>query len=118
MEAGPSDDDPQVRLLERVRGLLHGEPDVREITMFGELAVMVNDSMLVAVGRTGDLLVRVDRTRTPHLLTRPGAARAVMGPGRVMGPSWLRVEAVALDDDAELAFWITVALERNRANRG
>lgn len=86
--------------------------------MFGELAVMVSDSMLVAVGRTGDMLVRVDRTRTPVLLTRPGAARAVMGPGRVMGPGWLRVDAEILAEDGELAFWIAVALERNRANRG
>lgn len=114
----PQPDDPQIRLLRRIRALLTDAGDVREVTMFGELAVMVNDSMLVCAGRDGDLLARVDPARTPDLLKRPGASRAVMGQGRPMGPSWIRVSADGIGDDEALAFWIAVTLERNRAASG
>ncbi len=111
----PPSDDPQVRLVQRIRLLLPDGTDVREVTMFGELAIMVDDSMLVCAGRAGDLLARVDPSRTRDLLKRPGATPAVMGQGRLMGPSWIRVSPDGIAEDAALAFWISATLERNRA---
>lgn len=81
--------------------------------MFGSLAFMVNEQMLVAVGRDDTLLVRIDPERNRELLARPGTTPAEMGPGRPMGPSWIHVtpDAVATGDD--LCFWIDVAREPN-----
>ena len=50
-----------------------GLPDgaVREVPMFGGLSIMLDDSMVVSVGRDGSLLVRVDPGRSAELLARP-----------------------------------------------
>ena len=77
----------QHHLVERVRALVDDEPDVREVSMFGGRAIMVNDKMIVSAGRSGDLLVRVAADRHETLLREPGAEQAQMGAGRVMGPS-------------------------------
>lgn len=77
--------------------------------MFGGLSFMVNDKMVVAVGRDG-LLVRVDPARSGELVALPGATPAEMGAGRTMGPSWIRVAEEALATDEQLAFWIGAAL--------
>ena len=67
-------------LADRVRAALPHDRPVREVSMFGGLSFMVDDSMVVAVGREGDLLVRIDPARNDELLTVPGAKPAVMGP--------------------------------------
>lgn len=86
--------------------------------MFGSLAFMVNEQMLVAASRGGGLLVRINPGRNGELLARPGARPTEMGAGRPMGPSWIHViqDAVATRD--ELRFWIEVARERNNAHEG
>jgi len=66
--------------------------------------------MVVAAGRDGDLLVRVDPTRGDELLTRPGAEPAVMG-RRPMGPGWIRVSRDGLGTDEQVAFWTAVGLQ-------
>ncbi|MBX3314848.1 MAG: TfoX/Sxy family protein [Actinobacteria bacterium] len=76
--------------------------------MFGGVAFMVDDRMLVAVMRDGALLARVDPARSDELSTRPGAGPMEMGT-RTMGPSWLRVEPDAIADPAELDAWIAEA---------
>ena len=53
----------QRHLIQRVRALVDEEPDVREVSMLGGRAIMVNDKMIVSAGKTGDLLVRVDAER-------------------------------------------------------
>ena len=51
---------PEQRILvRRVLEHVDDEPDVREVSMFGGRAIMVNNKMIVSVGRNGDLLVRV-----------------------------------------------------------
>ena len=108
----------QHRLVQRVRTLVDDEPDVREVSMFGGRAIMVNDKMIVSAGKTGDLLVRIDAERHEALLAEPGAAQAQMGTGRDMGPGWLTVAPEVIADDGRLAFWVDVAMRHNRAITG
>ena len=105
----------QHRLVQRVRTLVDDGPDVREVSMFGGRAIMVNDKMLVSAGGNGDLLVRVAADRHETLLTEPGAEQAQMGTGRDMGPDWITVAPEAVADDNRLAFWVDMAMRHNRA---
>ena len=108
----------QHHLVQRVRALVDDEPDVREVSMFGGRAIMVNDKMVVSAGKTGDLLVRVAAGRHEALLGEPGAAQARMGAGRGMGPGWITIAPEAVADDGRLAFWVEVAMRHNRAITG
>jgi hypothetical protein avisC_04022 len=108
----------QHHLVQRVRALVDDEPDVREVSMFGGRAIMVNDKMVVSAGKTGDLLVRVAAGRHEALLGEPGAAQARMGAGRGMGPGWITVAPEAVAADGRLAFWVEVAMRHNRAITG
>lgn len=93
-------------LATRIRALLADEASVREVTMFGGLAFMVDERLWVSIGGDGSLLVRVDPRRSPKLvLDRAEVRPAEMG-GRAMGPAWLRVDGAALTDDQVLAFWV------------
>ena len=108
----------QHHLVERVRALVDDEPDMREVSMFGGRAIMVNDKMIVSAGKTGDLLVRVAADRHETLLGEPGAEQAHMGAGRVMGPGWITVAPETIADDGRLTFWVDVAMRHNRAVTG
>lgn len=99
-------------LAERVRAALPVDRAVREVSMFGGLSFMVDDNLVVAVRRHGNLLVRVDPARHDELLDVPGAAPAVMGNDRPMGLGWISVSPAGLTDDDQLAFWITVGLDQ------
>ena len=88
-------------LLDRVRALLPGR-QVREVRMFGVVALMVDDAMAVAAHKDGSLLVRIDPVEDARLLENPGATRAEMGAGRSMGAGWVRVEARGLHGDPAL----------------
>jgi hypothetical protein len=101
-------------LAERVRAAVPQDRPVREVSMFGGLSFMVDDSMVVAVDRNGDLLVRIDPARHDELLNHPGAKPAVMGTDRPMGPSWITVSHDGLTD-TQLAFWTEVGLEYRAA---
>ena len=104
----------QHRLVQRVRALVDDEPDVREVSMFGGRAIMVNDKMIVSAGKSGDLLVRAHEA----LLDEPGATQAQMGAGRDMGPGWITVAPEAIANDERLAFWVDVARDHNRTLTG
>lgn len=108
----------QAVLVERVRALIADEPVVREVSMFGGRSVMVNEKMIVSALKDGGLLVRVDADQHDALLSRPGAVQAEMGPGRDMGPGWIEVAADAISDDENLASWIEIAMDYNRAVTG
>ena len=105
----------QRHLVQRVRELVNEEPDVREVSMFGGRAIMVNNKMIVSVGRNGDLLVRVAADRHETLLSEPGAEQAQMGAGRDMGLGWITVAPEGIADDGRLAFWVDMAMRHNRA---
>lgn len=108
----------QTSLIERIHGLIAEEPAVREVSMFGGRAVMVNEKMIVSAGKTGDLLVRVDADRHDELLETPGARQAEMGTGREMGPGWIDVSADAIEGENALSFWVETAMDFNRAVTG
>lgn len=104
----------ELELADRVRAVLSDRSTVREVAMFGGLAFMVDDRMVVSVHRNGDgLLVRVDPDRDEQLLTQHGAQRAHMGSGRPMGTGWISVARDAIDTDAGLRSWMDVALDYN-----
>ncbi|PYF99145.1 TfoX N-terminal domain-containing protein [Georgenia satyanarayanai] len=103
----------QTELVDRMRALLSGEAPVREETMFGTRSFLVREKLVASALKDGGLLVRVDADRHEELLDRPGAAQAVMGPDRDMGPGWVEVAATALVGEG-LASWLEVALEHNR----
>ncbi|MCB7135540.1 TfoX/Sxy family protein [Cellulosimicrobium marinum] len=101
-------------LLDRVRDRLPTGASVREVSMFGAVAVMVDDSMVVAVHKDHSLLVRVTPDDDADLGRREEASRAEMGAGRSMGTGWLRVDAAAVEADAVLDLWVGAALRRLR----
>ncbi|KGH45471.1 hypothetical protein IN07_17460 [Modestobacter caceresii] len=105
-------------LADRVRTAL-SDRDVREVTMFGGLAFMVDEKMMVSVsGGGGALLVRVSRSRDAEYLEARGARRAEMGTGRSMGEGWITVAEEALTEDEDLQFWVDAALEHHAEAAG
>lgn len=101
---------PETReLLDDIRALIT-EQRVREIPMFGAVAVMVDDAMLVAVNKDGSLLVRVDPNEDEALLREADASRAQMGKGREMGIGWLRVDLSS--GQGRLDYWVAAARRR------
>lgn len=95
-------------LLDRVRALLSTH-QLREVRMFGLVAIMVDGTMAAAVHNDGSLLARVDPAEDAQLLQSPDASRAEMGAGRSMGEGWIRVEARALRSEAALNDWVAAA---------
>ena len=101
-------------LADRIRDILTERESLREQKMFGGLAFLVRDKMVVCVGAGNRaLLVRVDGAREPEYLKRDGAHHAVMGRDRSMGEGWITVDADALTNEKALQFWVAAALEHN-----
>ena len=109
MSAAPDD-----ALLGRLRALLAGEPDVREVRMMGGRAVMVDDAMIAHVRSDGHLMVRVDPERADELLALPGAAPARISRARPMGRGWITVAPEHLEGDDALAFWFDACMAYRR----
>lgn len=107
MKPVPADDRAR-ELIDRVRASLPGR-QLREVRMFGVVALMVDDTVAVAVHKDGSLLVRVDPAEDAWLLESPDASRAEMGTGRSMGEGLIRVEARALRSNAALGGWVEAA---------
>ena len=109
-------------LADRVRSALSDRDHVREVKMFGGLAFMVDERMVVCVSGGGsDLLVRVAPERDAELVGRPGAQgarRAEMGKDRSMGEGWITVDEQALESDDDLQHWMDVALEFHAQGSG
>jgi TfoX/Sxy family transcriptional regulator of competence genes len=103
-------------LARRVRELLTGNHDVREVRMFGGLSYMVDERLAVAVRRGGELLVRTDPAEYDDLLQR-GAVPAHMGDERPMGRGWLTVPYQQIQNETELAYWINVGIDSRNAPR-
>jgi hypothetical protein len=98
-------------LAARIRAALAGRPHVREVAMFGRLAFMVDERLTAAAGADGDLLVRCAPDRVDGLLG-DGVRWAEMN-GRRMSRGWLVVDAGTIEREADLAFWIGLALDHN-----
>lgn len=107
------------QLADRVWTAMSGRDHVREVKMFGGLALMVDDRMVVCVSGGGsDLLVRVAPERDAELVTKPGAHRAKMGKERSMGEGWIAVDERVLASDDDLQYWIDVSLEFHARGSG
>ena len=103
------DQEPREALAQRIRQALSEHGVVREKNMFGVLAFMVDERLVVAAGKDGSLLVRSKPADFDAMIER-GAEQAHMANGRSMGEGWLTVPAPQLPDDAELAFWVDTGL--------
>lgn len=116
----PAPPDQSTReLIDRIRTALPDD-QLREVHMFGVIAIMIDNAMAVAVHKDGSLLVRVDPAEDASLLESPHVSRAEMGTGRSMGEGWIRVNPKALRSDAALTEWLRAAtryLDRLHATR-
>jgi len=102
----------------RIRALVAAEPSLTEKKMFGGLAFLIGGNMAVAASGQGGLLVRVDPDESPALVAGSSAEPMEMR-GRKMD-GWLRVDAAAVEDEAELQAWVRrgVAYARSLPAKG
>jgi hypothetical protein len=84
--------------------------------MFGGLSFMVDDSMVVAADRHGDLLVRIDPARDDELVDGPRHRRAarLLDAGRARAPSH-RGEGPARTEDQVAAEGLGVVVTHGNA---
>jgi TfoX/Sxy family transcriptional regulator of competence genes len=97
---------PSEAMGDRLRPLLKKLPVV-EKKMFGGLGFMLDGNMLIGTTAKGDLLVRIDPTRTDEALRRPGAFEMKMGAKTMTG--FIGVGPKGTRDAAAVADWITYA---------
>jgi TfoX/Sxy family transcriptional regulator of competence genes len=100
-------------LADRIREVVGGEQGLTEKRMFGGLAFLINGNMAVSASSQGGLLLRVDPARTASLVKEPDVRRFQMR-GREMD-GWLRVDAAAVETDAELRQWVSHGVAYARA---
>ncbi len=105
-------------LAERVRCSLSRDGCTREVKMFGGLAFMKDDRMVVCISRDGGLLARIAPDRDAELVGRPGARRAEMGKGRSMGTGWIAVDRRQLESEEDLQFWMRACLDFHARGQG
>lgn len=105
-------------LAARLQALLADEPGLSEKRMFGGLAFLLDGKLTVAASGKGGLMVRVEPEETDSQLTEPGVHPFEMRGGPVDG--WLRVDATAVDQDADLRRWVnrSVAYTRSLPAKG
>ena len=90
----------------RVRALLAGNGQLREVRMFGGLCFMLNGNMIAGTSKRG-LLVRVGKKQHAAALARPDARPMEMS-GRLMG-GYVVVDPPPTDDRA-LREWLEFAI--------
>jgi len=100
-------------LVQRIRELIAGEPDVTEQRMFGGLAFLVGGNMSVAASGQGGLMVRVDRAATAALVSELHAQPLEMR-GRAMR-GWLRVDPEGVRTRRQLEPWVKRAVAYARS---
>lgn len=93
-------------LADRIREVITGRHTVTEQKMFGGLAFLIGGNMAIAASGEGGLLVRVDPTKSAHLLATTNATEMVMR-GRPMS-GWLRVAPADLRTKQHLRKWVTL----------
>lgn len=106
----------EIELLTRVRERLLTAGDIQEKRMFGSVAFMVNGTLRLAVGEKDDrvMMVRVDPEEYDEALAREGASPAVMK-ARSMR-NYLVLNDAAVVEDADLQWWIDLALRSPDSN--
>ena len=106
-------------LAERVRIELTDRTKITERRMFGGLAFLANGQILVAVSRTGSLLVRLESAQERDaLLAQPDVTPMIMG-ARIV-ERFVYVDPAALGSTEQLRAWIArgwMALAASAAKR-
>jgi TfoX/Sxy family transcriptional regulator of competence genes len=100
-------------LADRIREVLWVEPGLVEKRMFGGLAFLIGGHIAIAATRDGRLMLKVDEDELEAALALPHVAPMVMRDREMVG--WVRVDADALEDDAELSTWIDHGMAYARA---
>jgi hypothetical protein len=93
------------QLLERLRRLLAGSPDLGEKRMFGGVCFMRGGHMLCCASKRG-VLLRVGTEREPAILALAGVRPMQHGGRRMPGFVWADDSAL---DDATLSHWLAEA---------
>jgi len=101
---------PDDALLHRVRVALGGAVEVEEKKMFGGIAFMVRGKMCVSVGRDR-IMCRIDPALHDCALERKGCRTVVMKGREYRG--YVHVDADAVRDQRDLAYWIGLSLDYN-----
>lgn len=100
-------------LASRVRALLADEAATSERAMFGGLAFLVTGRLAVAAGGDGQLMVRVDPSRSAESVDPPSVLPVQMK-GRALA-GWLEVRADALREEEVLRDWVERGVARAAA---
>lgn len=98
------------QLANRIREKLQDLPNVKELSMMGGLAFMVNDKMCVGVMK-GEMLCRVDPGMKEELLEKDGCHEFDFT-GRPM-KGFVIVDDTAIRSEKDLMYWINLCLEYN-----
>jgi TfoX/Sxy family transcriptional regulator of competence genes len=94
-------------ILDRVRALLEGRPDVAEKRMVGGRSFSLRDRMFCGVNRAG-LVVRVLEETRDAVLAEPHVRPLVIGGRQPLG--FVVVEPAGCATDSALAGWVERAL--------
>jgi TfoX/Sxy family transcriptional regulator of competence genes len=100
-------------LADRIRETVEGEAGMTEKRMFGGLAFLVDGKMAVAASSHGGLMLRVDPAGSDALAGHDHVSPMVMRGRELDG--WVRVDAGALTDDADLHRWVTSGISYARS---
>lgn len=95
------------KLAGRVREALSGTKGITEKKMFGGIAFMWKDAMLIGVDKT-DLIIRCAKEETDDLLKKKGVRVFDLSGGRPM-KGWLLVGAEVTKTEKGLAGWVAFA---------
>ena len=94
-------------LVDRIRGLVDGDPRITEKTMFGGRTFLLNGHILVGARKDGRILLSVGKAHNDEALARPGATQMIHGEKIMRGFIW--VDADAIEDDDALRDWVRIA---------
>lgn len=99
-------------LVARVRKATGGLKGVTEKKMFGGIAFMANDRMLIGVDKN-DLIIRCEKEETDALLKTKGVRVFDLSGGRPM-KGWLLVGPEATKTPKGLSEWVEFAIAGNK----
>lgn len=99
------------KIADRIREAIVGTENLVEKKMFGGIAFMVNNKMLMGVDKD-DVMLRCEPQRTDELLSKKGA-RPFDLTGKPM-KGWLLVSAEGIKSKKDFDFWVATAIEANK----
>ena len=98
---------------DRIRDQVADEPGLTEQKMFGGLAFLIGGNMAIAASGQGGLLVRADPDDSERIVAETDATLMEMRGKQMRG--WLRVDAVDVETEDQLAKWVDLGTEYARS---